>query len=77
MIFEMPQIPFDVYDYKYNKTIHVVSSCVHSNDSILITFDSKDVAISGRVKEKIKFVFDAPGIKKIKICRIDSLENSI
>lgn len=66
---EMPQIPFEVYDGVYDKTVHVVSSCEKNNKTIIVYFDSSTASIEMIVKVLVNKAFDSPGITRIAVCR--------
>lgn len=69
MIFDMPQIPFDVYDASLKKTVHVISSCEPIEHSITLLVSETMFPIATQVKATISFAFKTDGITIVNICR--------
>lgn len=70
MIFDMPQVPFEVYDVAYDKTVYVVSSCDKKRkDSITITLKDDANGVERIVRVVMDKAFDRPGITRVQICR--------
>lgn len=69
-LFELPQIPFEVTDHYYGKTISIVSSCDDKRkDGFTLYFSSLDPSIQAAVKKAINKVFDMPGVTRVQVCR--------
>ena len=71
MIFDLPQIPFEVYYKDYNKTVYVIASCVKDPHSFIIELpiDASGDSVRLKVYHAIEKAFDTPDITKVSICR--------
>jgi len=68
--FDMPQIPFEVYDYQYGKTVKVVGSCdIGRPDSLTLYFSPSDSNIQKKVYKAVNKVFNKPGVTRVQVCR--------
>lgn len=71
MIFDLPQVPFEVYYKAYNKTVYVVSSCIQRTDGMILDLgvNENGDSVTVKVYKAIDKAFDSPGITKVIICR--------
>ena len=70
MIFDMPQIPFEVFDASYKRTVYVVSSCDKKRtDSLTLTVKNSDGTLSVLVFRLIDLALKRPGITRVQVCR--------
>lgn len=65
----MPQIPFDVFDSAYGKTVHVVGSCDVNDNSLTLHFDPNQIEIEQTVFDGVSRAMDMPGVKRVQVCR--------
>lgn len=71
---DMPQIPFEVYDKDYNKTIHVMAGCKLDIGSLVLYFSPIDEKIATKVMTEVNKAFDKPGLTKILVCREEKVK---
>jgi hypothetical protein len=74
---KMPQIPFEIYDGSYGKTVKVLAGCKDDANSHVIYFDSDKLLLLSDITASVNKIFDSPGVKRLLICREKPLDNSI
>ncbi len=69
-IYNMPQIPFEVYYKEYDKTINVIATCKADDNTIVLYFDPSTAKIYPVVQATVTKAFDMPGITRVGVCRV-------
>ena len=69
-VYNMPQIPFEVYYQDYNKTINVIATCKADDKTIVLYFDPSTAKIYHIVQATVTKAFDMPGITRVGVCRV-------